>query len=202
MDNDQLRFRIRLRLLQLGRSPIDAATAVGLEPDFLSDFLSGKKPSLSKAWAPMVATALDWTVAELMADTPVDARPAHLSKYTENDATAHRWRDLVGLVGFLFSIAIQSNIDRHRGADGPREADGPRDRTRNGHGHFRNRRRHSAVSRQQGWREKKIDAASNFYCSADRIPCAGTAIVPRRGSERYHIIWAMGHLPAAVPGAL
>lgn len=60
-----LRARIRHRLEQLGRSPIEAAVNVGLERNYIRDFIDDRKRSISHSKAPLVAQALDWSLAQL-----------------------------------------------------------------------------------------------------------------------------------------
>ncbi len=67
MEKNELRQRIRDRLGQLETSPIEATRDIpGLERNFIRDFLEGKKQSFSSAKQPLVAQALQWTVAELL----------------------------------------------------------------------------------------------------------------------------------------
>lgn len=65
IDND-LQERVRLRLEQLNRSPITAATSVGLERTYIRDFVGGKKKSIGMDKMALVARALDWTMGELL----------------------------------------------------------------------------------------------------------------------------------------
>src|ERR1700744_2032741 len=61
-----LRERILDRLAELKRSPITAATSVGLERTYLRDFVKGKKDSLRSDKYDQVAQALDWSVSQLL----------------------------------------------------------------------------------------------------------------------------------------
>jgi SOS-response transcriptional repressor LexA len=71
MEKNELRQRIRARLAELDLSPIEAAKAVsGLERNFIRDFLEGKKQSFSAGKQPLVAAALQWTVADLVGPPP------------------------------------------------------------------------------------------------------------------------------------
>ncbi|WP_209311889.1 S24 family peptidase [Bradyrhizobium frederickii] len=71
MEKNELRQRIRARLAELDLSPIEAAKTVpGLERNFIRDFLEGKKQSFSAGKQPLVAAALQWTVADLVGPPP------------------------------------------------------------------------------------------------------------------------------------
>ena len=71
VENDELRQRIKNRLAELRLGPIEAAQAVpGLERNYLSDYLAGRKKSFSSAKQPLVARALKWSIEDLL-----DARP-------------------------------------------------------------------------------------------------------------------------------
>ncbi|MDP1866965.1 MAG: S24 family peptidase [Bradyrhizobium sp.] len=71
MEKNELRQRIRDRLNHLGIGAVEAANDVdGLERNFIRDFLEGKKQSFSSAKQPLVAQALQWSVAELQGPTP------------------------------------------------------------------------------------------------------------------------------------
>ncbi|UGY14171.1 S24 family peptidase [Bradyrhizobium septentrionale] len=66
MKGTELRQRVSDRLGQLQLGPVEAARRVpGLERNYISDFLSGKKRSFSQAKIHLVAEALDLTVEEL-----------------------------------------------------------------------------------------------------------------------------------------
>src|SRR5690348_6353417 len=71
MDSAALRKRIKARLAELGRGPIEAAVKAGLERSYISDFVSGKKRSIKIDAYPKVAAALDWSVRELTETTSV-----------------------------------------------------------------------------------------------------------------------------------
>lgn len=66
MADKDLQERVRARLEQLGRSPITAANNVGLERTYIRDFIGGKKKSISMDKLPLVARALDWSMADLV----------------------------------------------------------------------------------------------------------------------------------------
>jgi SOS-response transcriptional repressor LexA len=66
MAKDELRQRVTSRLNELGIGAIEAAVSVpGLERNFISDFIKGRKNSFSQAKQPLVAKALKWSVVEL-----------------------------------------------------------------------------------------------------------------------------------------
>lgn len=67
MQTVELAQRVEARLAELGRKPIPAAVAVGLERTYLRDLIKGRKKSVSSDRYELVAKALDWTVAELLA---------------------------------------------------------------------------------------------------------------------------------------
>lgn len=75
---NSLRERIARRLEELGRGPIEAAIAVGLERNFLQDILKGKKRSFNRSAQPQVARALDWSIPELLAQDGVNESDARL----------------------------------------------------------------------------------------------------------------------------
>ncbi len=76
MEKSELRQRIRTRLAELDLSPIEAAKAIpGLERNFIRDFLEGKKQSFSANKQPLVAAALQWTVADLVGPPPRRTSP-------------------------------------------------------------------------------------------------------------------------------
>lgn len=66
--------RVRRRLTQLGRSPIEAAQRVGLERNYLRDLTKDKKNSLNQRHLSKVAAALDWTVGQLLGENIGAAR--------------------------------------------------------------------------------------------------------------------------------
>lgn len=69
MKRDELRQRVKNRLGQLQLGAVEAAVRIpGLERNFISDFLTGKKSSFSQAKLPLVAEALDLTVEELVGE--------------------------------------------------------------------------------------------------------------------------------------
>ena len=57
---------VQARLNQLGRNPFEAARRGGLERSFINDILIGRKKSVRGDNIGRLATALDWTVADLM----------------------------------------------------------------------------------------------------------------------------------------
>ena len=58
---------VERRLRHLGLGAVEAALRVpGLERNYLRDFLKGKKRSFSQSKLPLVAAALQWTVADLL----------------------------------------------------------------------------------------------------------------------------------------
>ena len=57
---------VQARLNQLGRNPFEAARKGGLERSFINDILIGRKKSVRGDNIGRLATALDWTVADLM----------------------------------------------------------------------------------------------------------------------------------------
>lgn len=67
LTNDQLRERIRRRLAQLGRSPIDAALKAGLARDYIRDFIADppRKGSVKSEHHAKIAFGLDWEEYEL-----------------------------------------------------------------------------------------------------------------------------------------
>lgn len=71
----QLRQRMSRRLQELGKSPLKAATDVGLERNFLAEFLNGKKNSFAATKQHLVAQALNWTISDLL-NAPRSARNA------------------------------------------------------------------------------------------------------------------------------
>lgn len=76
MEKNELRQRIKARLAELDLSPIEAAKAIpGLERNFIRDFLEGKKQSFSASKQPLVAAALQWTVADLVGPPPRRTSP-------------------------------------------------------------------------------------------------------------------------------
>lgn len=63
---NELRQRVERRLRELDKGAVEAAQGVrGLERNYIRDLIEGKKESFSQAKAPLVAQALDWTMAEL-----------------------------------------------------------------------------------------------------------------------------------------
>lgn len=70
MDDMQLRDRIRRRLRQLQIGPVEAATKVGLERSYISDFVREppKKNSIKREHYVKIAVALDWTVEQLLGE--------------------------------------------------------------------------------------------------------------------------------------
>lgn len=71
MAKNQLRQRVIDRLDVLGIGAVEAAARVpDLERNYIRDLLEGKKESFNQAKLPAVAQALEWTVAELMAQIP------------------------------------------------------------------------------------------------------------------------------------
>lgn len=71
MDSARLRRRIKARLEELGRGAVEAAERVGLERNYINDFLKEKKKSIKIDTYPKIAAALEWTVAELTATRDV-----------------------------------------------------------------------------------------------------------------------------------
>ena len=57
---------VQARLNRLGRNPFEAARKGGLERSFINDILIGRKKSVRGDNIGRLATALDWTVADLM----------------------------------------------------------------------------------------------------------------------------------------
>ncbi|MEY9466325.1 SOS-response transcriptional repressor LexA [Bradyrhizobium ottawaense] len=77
MEKIELRQRIKDRLRDLGIGAIEAAKSVdGLERNYIRDFLEGKKRSFSSAKQPLVAAALQWTVADLIGPPPRRTSPS------------------------------------------------------------------------------------------------------------------------------
>ncbi len=70
MKKDELRQRVKDRLGQLQLGAVEAAVQVpGLERNYINDLVSGKKGSFNQSKLPLVAEALDMTVAELIGPT-------------------------------------------------------------------------------------------------------------------------------------
>ncbi|MGM4919526.1 S24 family peptidase [Tardiphaga sp. 813_E8_N1_3] len=70
MKKDELRQRVKDRLGQLQLGAVEAAVRVpGLERNYINDLVSGKKGSFNQSKLPLVAEALDMTVAELIGPT-------------------------------------------------------------------------------------------------------------------------------------
>jgi hypothetical protein len=65
---------VQARLNQLGRNPFEAARKGGLERSFVNDILIGRKKSVRGDNIGRLATALDWTVADMM--TRIDGDPS------------------------------------------------------------------------------------------------------------------------------
>ena len=65
---------VQARLNQLGRNPFEAARKGGLERSFINDILIGRKKSVRGDNIGRLATALDWTVADMM--TRIDGNPS------------------------------------------------------------------------------------------------------------------------------
>ena len=65
---------VQARLNQLGRNPFEAARKGGLERSFVNDILIGRKKSVRGDNIGRLATALDWTVADMM--TRIDGNPS------------------------------------------------------------------------------------------------------------------------------
>lgn len=61
-----LRDRVKSRLAELGRSPIEAATTGGLERNYIDDLVKGDKESFSQKHLERVAKGLDWSISELL----------------------------------------------------------------------------------------------------------------------------------------
>ncbi|MFA5951522.1 MAG: S24 family peptidase [Hyphomicrobium sp.] len=69
MEKASLRQRVEQRLSVLKTGAVEAATRIpGLERNYIRDLLEGKKESFNQAKLPLVAEALEWTVAELLGD--------------------------------------------------------------------------------------------------------------------------------------
>jgi hypothetical protein len=66
MDERQLAERIRGRLAELRRTPIQAAKKGALERSYIRDFLNGRKRSIKREKYPQIAKGLDWTVDDLL----------------------------------------------------------------------------------------------------------------------------------------
>jgi len=66
MAKETLSQRVAARLSAINRGAVEAAKEVGLERNFIRDLVENKKRSISQAKAPLVAEALQWTVAELL----------------------------------------------------------------------------------------------------------------------------------------
>lgn len=86
--------RVERRLAEIGKGPVEAATAVeGLERNYIRDLLDGKKRSFSQSKIALVAKALQWTQAELIADPRRRSEPAGhsvpLVGYVAAGAEAH-----------------------------------------------------------------------------------------------------------------
>lgn len=102
-----LQARVRRRLKELDRSPIEAASIGGLERNYLRDFVQGKKDGINGKFMPKVAKALDWTMSQLLSDdqTHIDSsdvlppepsdRPATIEDRPFPDATPQ----MVGRIG-------------------------------------------------------------------------------------------------------
>lgn len=97
-DPEELRKRIRRRLKQLGRGPIEAARigakgvgkgAIGRE--YLSDFLLGKKASINGAKLTQVAKGLDWSVAQLLGQPSVKKGGPSVTEGGEHEAGVADW---------------------------------------------------------------------------------------------------------------
>jgi SOS-response transcriptional repressor LexA len=74
MEKNELRQRVNRRLKELDIGPVEAAERVpGLERNYIRDLLEDKKRSFNQAKLPLVAQALEWTVAEVLggAATPI-----------------------------------------------------------------------------------------------------------------------------------
>jgi len=65
---------VQARLNQLGRNPFEAARKGGLERSFVNDILIGRKKSVRGDNIGRLATALDWTVADMM--SRIDGNPS------------------------------------------------------------------------------------------------------------------------------
>lgn len=75
MEKNQLRQRVITRLAELGIGPVEAAEKVpGLERNYIRDLLQEKKQSFSHAKMPLVAQALQWTVAELTGELRISRK--------------------------------------------------------------------------------------------------------------------------------
>src|SRR5208283_4779110 len=65
---------VQARLNQLGRNPFEAARKGGLERSFVNDILIGRKKSVRGDNIGRLATALDWTIADMM--SRIDGNPS------------------------------------------------------------------------------------------------------------------------------
>jgi phage repressor protein C with HTH and peptisase S24 domain len=74
--------RVTRRLTQLKRSPIVAATSVGLERNYLRDLSAGRKLTISQKHLPKVASALDWSVAQLLGAESLNTRQDYTAETT------------------------------------------------------------------------------------------------------------------------
>jgi len=73
MVGEELRERVLRRLEELRIGPVEAAKRVnGLERNYIRDLIEGKKRSFGSAKLSDVARALQWTIADLRGETPVD----------------------------------------------------------------------------------------------------------------------------------
>lgn len=72
MKKTLLQQAISARLADIGKGPVDAALGVpGLERNYISEIVRGKKKSFSASKQHLVAEALRWTVPELLAATGI-----------------------------------------------------------------------------------------------------------------------------------
>lgn len=85
MEKNQLRQRVITRLTELDIGPVEAAERIpGLERNYIRDLVEEKKQSFSHAKMPLVAQALDWTMAELTGESPLKASQSRKGEGTLN----------------------------------------------------------------------------------------------------------------------
>lgn len=75
---NELRERVRARLAEIGRSPIEAANVGGLERNYILDLVKGTKESISQKHLAKVAKGLDWSVTQLLGENSVNPPRAEM----------------------------------------------------------------------------------------------------------------------------
>ncbi len=103
--SDELKNAVAARLEQIGEAPTPAAIKSGLEKNFITDILKGKKQSVRGDNLVKLASALKWTPAELLGALAIGA-PSSRKEVAPQLSAGITWRPAPGSLPELVPIPV------------------------------------------------------------------------------------------------